>query len=50
MNKKEFIKNADKANRVKELVQGLDMAVKDAIDYVYDELTLSNSAFADKYF
>lgn len=50
MTKKEYIKNAGKANRVKELVQGLDMKVEDAINLVYDELTLSHNDFIDKYF
>ena len=47
--KKAYIKEAGKCNRVRELVDGLDMEVTDAVDYVYDMLTLTNDEFAHKY-
>lgn len=47
---KTCIKNLNKTHLVKELVEGLDMAVEDAVSYVYDQLTLSKDEFVAKYF
>lgn len=48
--KKSYILEMNKAHLVKELVSGLDMEVKDAVDYVYDEITLTTAEFRMKYF
>lgn len=48
--KKTYIKSMNKAAMVKELVEGLDMCVDDAVSYVYDTLTLTEQEFIAKYF
>lgn len=48
--KKNYIKSLDKADMVKELVEGLDMSVETAVSYVYDTLTLTKDQFVAKYF
>lgn len=48
--KKAYIKEIGQAHLVKELVTGLDMAVEDAVDYVYDQFTLTTAEFRMKYF
>lgn len=47
---KSFIKSNNKSHLVKELVTGLDMSVEDAVEYVYDHLTMSKEVFIKKYF
>lgn len=48
--KKAYIKSQDKADMVKELVEGVDMSVEAAVSYVYDILTLTKEQFVAKYF
>lgn len=47
--KKNYIRKIGATGLVKELVSGNDMAVADAVDYVYDMKTLSTEAFVEKY-
>lgn len=47
--KKDFIKAQGKTHLVKELVLGIEIPVKDAVDYVYDHLTLTKEEFKTKY-
>lgn len=48
--KKAYIKEINQTHLVKELVTGLGMAVEDAVDYVYDQFTLTTAEFRMKYF
>lgn len=48
--KKNYIKSLDKADMVKELVEGVEMSVEAAVSYVYDTLTLTKEEFIAKYF
>lgn len=48
--KKTYIKSMNKAAMVKELVEGLNICVDDAVSYVYDTLTLTEQEFTAKYF
>ena len=47
---KSYIKTQGKAHLVKELVVGMDMEVSDAVEYVYDHITMSKEEFSKKYF
>ena len=47
---KSYIKSQNKTSLVKELVNGMGMEVSDAVEYVYDHLTLSKEDFVKKYF
>lgn len=47
---KQFIKNSGKASSVEELVRSGEWDVNDAIEYVYDRLTLTRKEFLSKYF
>lgn len=47
---KSYVKIQGKAHLVKELVVGLDMEVSDAVEYVYDHITMSREEFSKKYF
>lgn len=47
---KKYIKENSLTAQVREFVEGADMKVENAIEYVYDGHTLSNEEFAKKYF
>lgn len=51
MNKmKEYINDNNKTHLVRELVEGLEMKVDDAVQYVYDSITMTTEQFKNKYF
>lgn len=48
--KKEYLKKNDLAKFAKELVEGSGWTVEGAVEYVYDQNTMTTEQFVAKYF